>query len=70
MELAVRRGEARVIALDRGPGTPELLASAVPRLRGGKGLGAVRRLSDEFAVERRPGGGLRLTALKRWPTHE
>lgn len=50
-----------VLALDNGPGILDLNASLVDGVSttgtSGTGLGALRRLSDEFDVYTRPGGG-------------
>lgn len=58
---ALRRGGVEVLAIDRGPGIPDVGASledGVSTVRtAGNGLGAIRRLASAFDIySRRPGG--------------
>lgn len=61
----------QVQAVDRGPGIPNVelaLQDGYSTSGGlGTGLGAVRRLMDEFTVESTPGRGTRVTAIKWGP---
>lgn len=73
MVLRCLRDEGRVgleiLVTDRGPGIQDLeqaMANGYSTTGGlGMGLGAARRLSDEFEIDSQPGGGTRIL-IRSW----
>ncbi len=72
----VRRGGrsgVKVVAMDHGPGIPNLELALRDGYTSGKGLGlglpGARRLMDEFDIESRPGNGTTVTMI-RWRTRD
>jgi serine/threonine-protein kinase RsbT len=63
-----RRG-LRLVFTDRGPGIPDIEQAMKDGYSTGGGLGlglgGARRLSNEFRIEARPGGGTQVT-IARW----
>ena len=63
-----RRG-LRLVFEDQGPGIPDVAQALRDGYSTGDGLGlglgGARRLSNEFEIDSRPGGGTRITAT-RW----
>jgi serine/threonine-protein kinase RsbT len=63
-----RRG-LRLVFTDKGPGIPDIAQALQDGFTTGGGLGlglgGAKRLSNEFAIESRPGEGTRIT-LTRW----
>lgn len=70
VQVVERKGRVgvQVRAIDRGPGITDIdqaLRDGYSTSGGlGTGLGAVRRLMDDFSIESAPGRGTRVTAVK------
>jgi serine/threonine-protein kinase RsbT len=68
VESGARQG-VRLLFVDGGPGIPDIeqaLKDGFTTGGGlGLGLGGARRLSNEFSIESKPGGGTRVT-IARW----
>jgi len=64
--LSQSRGRIRILAVDMGPGIPDVNSlfngTRQGRGRGGIGLQGSKRLADIFKVESTPGNGTRITA--------
>lgn len=79
LEVDVSSKEALLIAIDKGPGIPDVQAALQDRYSRGRhldgmekdrtslgcGLGAVLRLMDKVDIETPPGGGTLVRAVKR-----
>jgi serine/threonine-protein kinase RsbT len=68
VENGPRRG-LRLTFEDHGPGIPDIAAALKDGFTTGKGmglgLGGAKRLSNEFAIDSRPGEGTKIT-IARW----
>jgi serine/threonine-protein kinase RsbT len=68
VENGARRG-LRLLFEDKGPGIADIEAALKDGFTTGKGmglgLGGARRLSNEFAIDSRPGAGTKVTIV-RW----
>jgi serine/threonine-protein kinase RsbT len=68
VENGARRG-LRLTFEDKGPGIPDIEAALKDGYTSGKGmglgLGGARRLSNEFAIQSKPGEGTKIT-IARW----